>query len=770
MLEKIINITNVGVLQAALPKVISLEKVALIYADNARGKSTLSALLRACADGDAAAVVGRTTFGATTPQRVNFRFKGATGSFNCEFDGTTWNAERAKLLVFNQEFVERNVFAGEGVRPEQREALLEFALGDAAVAQRAEFDKQADLQRQRAAETSSADRALQGYRGEVPLDAFIALPVLPDVARQIDAVDKALAEAKDVERIRNRPTLRQVPVPTFDLDNLKMLVASELTSLSAAAEATVKAHFAAHNGSTTERWVAEGIHQKTEPTCPFCGQETEGVELIKAYGTYFDMEYRNQLRDVTSMPQRVLEVVNEGKVEDWRRPLEFNSGVFSSWESSLELAADALPILDVDSLSALVRKARERLLVLAAQKAEQPLTAISTAVIEEVGAELQEVLSQAAQFNERVAELNAKLDAYKATLSTVDTVQLQRQRAALVAQAARHQPEVVELVNVLLTARKDYKAAESAKDAAKTQLDALMVETLAKFEVGINYWLTKFGAPFSVEKLAPTYKGGGLRSEYVLKVRGARVKVGPGEAGDLNFHVALSEGDKRTLAFAFFLARLFTDNDRGQAVVVLDDVFTSLDRHRRHQTADAVARIGAECAQVIALGHDAYFLQELKKRVIKKKVGTPQELALHRDANDFSILDDFDLDEYCATEYYKHYVLVERFAGGDHTVPLLEVAKALRPLVEGHLHRCFPKRFKEGHTVGEMLDHVKNATAGNPLARLQPHLPELVNFNEFASGYHHDTSGSEPRTDVNGAEMLPFARGALGFIQSRQFA
>ncbi len=100
---------------------------------------------------------------------------------------------------------------------------------------------------------------------------------------------------------------------------------------------------------------------------------------------------------------------------------------------------------------------------------------------------------------------------------------------------------------------------------------------------------------------------------------------------------------------------------------------------------------------------------------------------------------------------------------------LLEVAKSLRLLVEGHLHRCFPKKFKEGQTVGEMLDLVKNATVPNPLVRLQSLLPELMNFNDFAAAFHHDTSGGYPRTEVNDAELLPFAKGALGFIQLRSF-
>ena len=231
----------------------------------------------------------------------------------------------------------------------------------------------------------------------------------------------------------------------------------------------------------------------------------------------------------------------------------------------------------------------------------------------------------------------------------------------------------------------------------------------------------------------------------------------------------MSEGDKRTLAFAFFLAKLFADPNKANAAVVLDDVFTSLDKHRRHNTIDAVLQMVAECAQVICLGHDAHFLRELKKRVSKKKLGTAVELALHRDAQDYSFLDDFDLDEYCSSEYYKHYIMVERFVNAEPYGSLLEVAKSLRLLVEGHLHRCFPKKFKEGQTVGEMLDLVKNATAPNSLVRLQSLHAELVSFNEFAAAFHHDTSGGYPRTEVNEAELLPFAKGALGFIQIRNF-
>ena len=45
MLEKIISLDNFGVFEKGAPKAFTLKKATLVYADNAKGKSTLSALL-----------------------------------------------------------------------------------------------------------------------------------------------------------------------------------------------------------------------------------------------------------------------------------------------------------------------------------------------------------------------------------------------------------------------------------------------------------------------------------------------------------------------------------------------------------------------------------------------------------------------------------------------------------------------------------------------------------------------------------------------------
>ncbi len=766
MLEKVICIDNIGVIKSGVQSPITLEKVTLIYADNARGKSTLAALLNACASANVPELTKRKTIGTQNDQKVLLRFKAPAGDFNARFNGNVWDGQKPNLHVFNQEFVERNVYASSGVTPDQRASLLELALGDAAVTAQTEFTKHSELQRTKAGEVREAEGALTGYRSDLTVDRFIALQEAPNADAEIQALDKQIADAQDIAATLVKPDFKKLTAPAFDLAQFKSIVGSEFEQVQDGAEELVKKHLDTHLGASTERWVATGLHHKPEPDCPFCGQKTEGLALIQAYKTYFNQAYKDHLASIESLHGLVTRGVSTASISSWAGIQAFNEGAASSWNSVVQFT---LPTIDIAAAENVIQEAQQSLVRTAEHKKASPLEAIKSSLVAEIEANLISVTTMVTTFNAEIDAINEKISAHKKTLTTTDLQTLTAKRTTLRLQQLRHSPEVKALVEAVTTARDEYKNAEKAKNDAKTNLDNLMANLLTTFQTAINHWLSRFGAPFNIEKLTTSYAGGDPRGHYVINVRGAKVNIGPGASGELSFHAALSEGDKRTLAFAFFLAKLFADPNRAHASVVLDDVFTSLDHHRRHNTAEAAVKMAQECAQVIVLGHDAHFLRELRKRVRRKNVGETLELCLHRDVDNYSLLSNFELDEFCASDYYKNYVLTEKFlAGGVPQEKLLDVAKALRPLVEGHMHKSFPKRFKDGQTVGQMLDTVKNAISPNPLVALQPLHAALCDFNDFAASFHHDTSGGHPRADINDAELRQYAQAALNFIQSRK--
>lgn len=764
MLEKIIRLENIGLFQAGVSKVFTLGKVALIYADNARGKSTLSAILRACGTGDADSLNARITIGATSPPKVILRFALPTGCANVTFDNGKWDAAVPSIQVFDQGFVERNVYAGSEVQPDHHQALLDFAIGSAAVLKKREVDEHGSAQVAATRARTSAEDKLRGYRGQTALDAFLDLPVEDDPVGRIAELDRRIASAKEAATLLARAGLSRLATPVSVLDGFAKILESTFEQVHEKAQAIVQAHFAAHGGSVAERWVSEGQAFHADDACPFCGQATEGLDLIAAYKTYFNEEYAAHMQDVRGLSELATSALPEASLASWETEHRANVDRANAWAAQVKVDCLAPDFAKLRWLSASIH---DSLVRVAELKVKTPLEAVDVATLTDAKAYLAAANETLAEYNAAVDAANQNISAFKEGLAGENQVNLERDLAVVKLRRTRHLPEVVELVKERADADKERGRCEAAKAKARTELDDLMAAVLGRYQSGINGWLRHFGAPFSVGKLGFTYQGGATpRTEYGIVLRGRVVPAGRKSANALSFHSALSDGDKRTLALAFFLARVLDDKDSATNIVVLDDVFASLDMHRRSQTMAAIGALAKGCAQVIVLGHDAYFLRDLGRRLVEKKLGDPLTLQIRRAAGDFSELDECDLAELCASTYYKRYREISVYLAGEATHNLLPVAQALRPLVEGNLHRRFPGAIKEGVTFGVILDQIKGAQAGTPLSVLQPQLGPLQAFNDFAGAFHHDTPGVAVRQEVTDGELQVFAKQALAFVQS----
>ena len=72
----------------------------------------------------------RKTIDSGDPPEVDFLLP--TGA-HVEFKANTWTGSAPAMAVFDSEFVEQNVYSGFEIRPDQRQSLLEFALGNQTV-------------------------------------------------------------------------------------------------------------------------------------------------------------------------------------------------------------------------------------------------------------------------------------------------------------------------------------------------------------------------------------------------------------------------------------------------------------------------------------------------------------------------------------------------------------------------------------------------------------------------------------------------------------
>lgn len=170
MLERIQQITGVGLFRDIRAASMPLKKMTFIYADNGRGKSTLASILRSYTESNADIVRHRKTIGATIPQHINLLFSQGN---RARFENDTWNGKYSDVHVFDLDFVDRNVYSGGEISAGHRKRLLSFALGSDAVAARTAFNDASGKADEAKRALRLASEKLTIPRGSVTLARYI---------------------------------------------------------------------------------------------------------------------------------------------------------------------------------------------------------------------------------------------------------------------------------------------------------------------------------------------------------------------------------------------------------------------------------------------------------------------------------------------------------------------------------------------------------------------------------------------------------------------
>ena len=92
------------------------------------------------------------------------------------------------------------------------------------------------------------------------------------------------------------------------------------------------------------------------------------------------------------------------------------------------------------------------------------------------------------------------------------------------------------------------------------------------------------------------------------------------------------------------------------------------------------------------------------------------------------------------------------------------VAKAIRPMLEGYLHRRFPGRVPKDLLFGQVVILIRDALPTNPLSHAKNLVNELNEINDYAGQFHHDTNPDHEAVPVNNTELKTFLERALNVV------
>ncbi|MFJ3463624.1 AAA family ATPase [Achromobacter spanius] len=758
MLERIAEVQGVGLLHDAKGKANTFRKATLIYGDNGRGKSTLASILRSVSTGDASLILHRKTLDGKLAPKVELQFD---SGHKVTFTSGAWSERRPDVLVFDADFIERNVHSGGVVNTTHRKNLLEFALGEPAVTAQAAANA-ATLEAKRAAdELQELTSQLAGHHVGTTLLQFEQLSPVPDANVQMEALHHELSAAANLNAISAKPVPEEITEPSFDIDALISVLQTSLQDIHVDAEAVVKKHLRKMGTETAEAWLSEGLKFSDGKDCPYCGQDIEGNDLIRAYQTHFNAAYADLKAKVSGLEAAVLAAASPARIEAITQAVATASAQVSAW-------ADLKPIRPLsfnsaafsDALAALANM----LLHLVGRKQRSPVDVVGSSEDILRAKELWEiVLNSVKEVNRQIHEAGGLIRGYKARLAEVSTATLQDRMKLIQLAERRHDSNVDGLVRRMASARQTLKAAEAKKKAAREQLDKLMKRTLRTYEASINQLLVKFGAAFIIEGMDANFRGGAARSEYGLRLRGEPVAL---EGGPPSFSTTLSEGDKRTLAFAFFVASTMADAKLSSRTVVIDDPMCSLDANRRHHTKEVLKRLHVGAEQLVVLAHDPYFLRDVRDALIKQDATAAiASYQLIRCANDYTTFGAFNIDKECESAYFQHHRALNEFCDlgqGDGR----SVAKAVRPMLEGYLHRRFPGRVPKSLMFGAVVTLIRDSGIPSPLVHAQNLVDELSEINSYVGQFHHDTNPDADTVVVIDSELKTYAVRALHIVHT----
>lgn len=763
MIQKLQLIRNVGQFDSVSTGAnLPLAKLVLAHAENGRGKTTLAAILRSLATGDPLPLLERRRLSAQHDPHVVVECAG--GATAAIFTNGAWSRTLANVDIFDDAFINDNIYSGLAVEPDHRQRLHELVLGAQGVALHrkveeiaAEIEAHNKELRTRSAAISPVE--LQSFA----VDEFCALVPVADVDTSITETERKLAAIREEDPIRRGPSFDAISLPAFDLPALTKTLKQDIPALDTAAAVRVQQHLA-ELGQGAEAWLASGlkhISANADPHCPFCVQGLSGSTIIEQYRAYFSAGYETLKRSIAD----TLVSVNRSHGGDV--PAAFERAVRVAVERRQFWARFCnIPAIELDTAEIVRtwRDARDAVIAELQAKQAAPLEAraLPNGLVDAVNAYEEQ--------SQTVVALSATLQASNESIKLVKeqaaggaATALEADLKRLKGSKARHTPATAALCQKYLDEKAAKDKTTKRRDQARADLDKYRTNVFPTYQQSVNDYLQRFNAGFRIDSVTSVNNRSGTSCNYnvIIDTKPVSIAGGTPQPGAPSFRNTLSAGDRNTLALAFFFSTLDNDPNLGTKTVIIDDPVSSLDEHRTMATVHEIRRLVQRVAQVIVLSHDKKFLARIWDDASTRRTSTAIQIER---AGQSSTLAAWNVSADATTEYDRRHALLRGYltgSGGNAR----DVAAATRPVLEGYIRVAQPEHFPPGSLLGPFLGICTQRVGGGNEILDAERIRELREILEYANRFHHDTNPAWETETINDGELQGFVTRTLAYVR-----
>lgn len=665
MIKKVANIKNVGRFRNFSPRggtECEFNQNTIIYGDNARGKSTFTAILRSLATNKSDYIVGRKSFGSSSNPEVTVVMD---GNINHTFSLNRWSNSYPNLLIFDSCFVNKNVYVAESITEDNEKAIESIILGETGRHLHDAFLEAEKNCQDNTNRKAAISREYSGHLGHYsyPFQNFRQIKIDLGIDLKIEDLEKEIKANLSRQKIIDLVSSFKRKITNTNLIQIQ----TSLSPTIKVEQNDIKKHILDNfnDSSKAESFLSMGknlIKPKTdeERNCIFCGQKlTPSAEnLIEAYELLFSKSYENlvsNLKLATSF------------FENWKVENEIKQFIAEMETCGIVLNFDG----DIKIIKEQIEEFKKEL-------------------VKKVDLNYQIDFSSTQKISGALSNIEGELDKqllkYKNEQTPEQIKLIQSKKNQLLLTKARGEEIWVKLCSEYSELESNDVTLKEKRDQSFNSKNKYSEEILKKYESEVNKILVDLKANFKLVDTTPKSSVRSTSRLFNISFGTNKVSLTNSESTPC-FANSLSESDKRVLAFAFFLAGIKVQGDMSQKIIVLDDPVSSFDGGRKYSTTIMLRKFFEENKpkQVIFLTHDLNFLSMLTRSFDSSKCFKID----YSPADDNSSIIPMDPTNECLDNYYQQLSNLKSI----ETMPDSEVSwDKLRP-IRDCLEELFKKKY-----------------------------------------------------------------------------
>lgn len=775
---------------------VTFKKLTLFYADNGSGKTTLTSILRSLTQNEPGIIRLRQSTNLITPQSAQIVQRGTAGDTFHTFNTSGWSNSFPNIEIFDIHFINENIFTGFDFNEEHKKQLHQFVIGAQGVSIHHQIEQnKADKATSKTTQASLEQQILLLVGNNLTTDSitkYLGVTSSPsNITQLIIDAEAALTSASSASIIQTLQNLSPVSkiISGINFTDLQTALAATTETMR---DSSLQTLFENHCKDLSdnsikdpENWLEKGIGylkaKKSEAensslSCPFCQQQiNSNIDIINAYSLIFN-EIFNKIVKTLEKHFKIIQAFNlEAAIQVVNNINQINSARITSWSTHLP-ASTSQPVFNIIGNESDLKKELQALIDIVQQKLQNPSQVINDAPLTTLKNSLNIIDFNIDTYNKSVITYNSDITSFRSGIQTVQQAQSEVNRLKCIKE--RFTPAVAALCSQLTNERQNLKTLEAAYPVLIQQQETIATTFFATYQTKINYYLvTVFKTLFKIENvvnIAPQGRGTQSKLGYKLTIDGQDISFDnslPNNAKD-----CLSEGDKSTLALAFFLSKLDVDPTIADKIVIFDDPLSSFDSNRRMYTVQLLTNLYPKVKQLVILSHNELFLHLVSKNFSPgdKKILRITENIIAKE----SMIEPLDLEKLVENDYFKHVKELEGFLVHADITKKETVLGWMRNVLEAHIRFKFYRQLSHippnSRTFGTLITTLdNNSVQFRDDADRVNILQKLRLINGVSCKPHHGEPlpdytllGSDPNT-MNVVELSHLVQDTLDLIDNK---